>query len=81
VTGNPSEAEIAKGFASNGPPPKFIDQKSFTATSVLDGTNKSEVTSLSLKQPGKYVLFCPLSDRDGGKSHLEEGLLTTVNVK
>ena len=65
----------------NGPPPKFLDQKSFTSTSVLDGTNKSEVTQLSLARPGKYVLFCPLTDRDGGKPHLAEGLLTTVNVK
>ena len=81
VTGNPTKAQIEKAFASNGPPPKFLDQKSFTSTSVLDGTNKSEVTQLSLAKPGKYVLFCPLTDRDGGKPHLAEGLLTTVNVK
>jgi hypothetical protein len=80
VTGNPSKAQLLKAFASNGPPPKFIDRKSFTATSVLDG-GKSEVTSLSLTKPGKYVIFCPLTDRDGGKSHDKEGLLTTVNVK
>jgi hypothetical protein len=80
VTGNPSKAQLLKAFASNGPPPKFIDRKSFTATSVLDG-GKSEVTSLSLAKPGKYVIFCPLTDRDGGKSHDKEGLLTTVNVK
>src|SRR3954447_11218680 len=59
VTGNPSKAQIAKAFERNGPPPKFIDQKSFTSTSVLDGTNKSEVTQLSLAKPGKYVIFCP----------------------
>jgi hypothetical protein len=81
VTGNPTKAQIVKAFASNGPPPKFLDQKSFTSSSVVDGTNKSEVTSLSLAKPGKYVLFCPLTDRDGGKPHLAEGLLTTVNVK
>jgi hypothetical protein len=81
VTGNPSKAQIAKAFERNGPPPKFIDQKSFTSTSVLDGTNKSEVTQLSLAKPGKYVIFCPLTDRDGGKPHLAEGLLTTVDVK
>jgi hypothetical protein len=81
VTGNPSQAEVAKAIASKGPPPKFVDQKSFTSTSVLDGTNKSEVTQLSLIKPGKYVLFCPLTDRDGGKPHVAEGLLTTVNVK
>jgi hypothetical protein len=80
VTGNPSKAEIIKGFASNGPPPKFVDRKSFTSTSVLDA-GKSEVTSLSLTKPGEYVIFCPLTDRDGGKPHLAEGLLTTVNVK
>ena len=81
VTGNPSLAQLQKAFSRQGPPPKFVDQKSFTVTSVLDGTNKSEVTSLSLKKPGQYVLFCPLSDRDGGKSHDQEGLLTKVNVK
>jgi hypothetical protein len=80
VTGNPSKAQLIKAFARNGPPPKFVDQKSFTATSVLDG-GKSEVTSVSLAKPGEYVIFCPLSDRDGGKSHDQEGLLTTVNVK
>jgi plastocyanin len=81
LIGNPSKAQIAKAFARNGPPPKFVDQKSFTSTSVLDGTNKSEVTSLALTKPGEYVIFCPLTDRDGGKSHDQEGLLTTVNVK
>jgi hypothetical protein len=81
VTGKHSQAEIVKAFERNGPPPKFIDQKSFATTSVLDGTNKSEVTQLSLAKPGEYVIFCPLTDRDGGKPHLAEGLLTTVNVK
>jgi hypothetical protein len=80
VTGHPSQAQLLKALKSNGPPPKFIDQKSFTSTSALDG-GKSEVTSLSLAKPGEYVLFCPLTDRDGGKPHLAEGLLTTVNVK
>jgi hypothetical protein len=80
VTGNPSKAQILKGLARNGPPPKFVDRKSFTSTSVLDA-GKSEVTSLSLTKPGEYVIFCPLTDRDGGKPHLAEGLLTTVNVK
>lgn len=80
VTGNPSKAKILDALKQNGPPPKFIDQRSFTSTSVLDG-GKSEVTSLSLAKPGEYVLFCPLSDRDGGKSHDQEGLVTTVNVK
>jgi hypothetical protein len=39
------------------------------------------VTKLELSKPGRYVLFCPLTDREGGKSHDQEGLLTTVEVK
>ena len=80
VTGNPSKADILKSLKTNGKPPKFVDQSSFVGTAVIDG-GKSQVTPLALSKPGKYVLFCPLSDRDGGKPHFAEGLLTTVNVK
>ena len=69
-----------KALSSNGPPPSFVDQKSFTNTSVLDG-GKSEVTTFDLSKPGTYVLFCPFTDREGGKEHFKEGLLTTVTVK
>lgn len=79
VTGNPSMAEIQKALKTQGPPPKFIDQSSFYTTAVLDG-GKAETTPLPFAKPGKYVLFCPLSDRDGGKGHDREGLLTTVDV-
>jgi hypothetical protein len=80
VNGDPSLAKVEKGLSSNGKPPKFIDGSTFTETTVLDG-GKSEVASLNLRKPGRYVLFCPLTDRDGGKPHHEEGLLTKVTVK
>jgi hypothetical protein len=80
VTGHPSDAQIAKALKSNGKPPPFVDQASFTSTAVLDG-GKSEVTSLALRKPGEYVVFCPLTDRDGGKQHDQEGLVTRVTVK
>lgn len=80
VTGNPPEAAIKKALTTNGKPPAFFDQASFTETAVID-SGKSEVVSLSLRKPGQYVLFCPLKDRDGGKSHDQEGLLTKVTVK
>jgi hypothetical protein len=80
VKGNVPLAKIQKGLASNGKPPAFIDGSSFTTTSVLD-SGKSEVTSLGLPKPGQWVLFCPLSDRDGGKPHDQEGLLTKITVK
>jgi hypothetical protein len=81
IKGNPSMAAIIKGLKSNGPPPPFVDQSSFFNTAVLDG-GKAENTQLVARSgPGTYVLFCPLTDRDGGKPHFEEGLLKTVTVK
>jgi hypothetical protein len=80
LKGKVTDAQILKALKSNGPPPPFVDQSSFVSTSVVDG-GKSEVTSLALQKPGEYVVFCPLTDRDGGKSHDQEGLLTRVTVK
>lgn len=80
VKGNPSKAALLKALKSNGKPPGFVDPSSFTTSAVIDG-GKSQVTPVDLQKPGKYVLFCPLSDRDGGKPHFEEGMLKTVTVK
>ncbi len=74
---NPSLAEIEKSFASNGPP-SFADLPTYRTTAVLDG-GRSQVTTVDLKR-GTYVFFCPLTDRDGGKPHFAEGLLTKYTV-
>ena len=79
VTGNPSKAQLLKVFGP-GKPPKFVDQSSFSESAVIDG-GKSQTLQLALKSPGTWVLFCPISDRDGGKPHFKEGLLKTVTVK
>jgi hypothetical protein len=75
----PSLTQIKKDFSTNGPPPPYLDVKNFATTPVLDG-GKSQTLSLDLK-PGKYVFFCPLTDRDGGKPHDQEGLLKFETVK
>jgi hypothetical protein len=80
VKGNPSQAEIIKGLGSNGAPPKFVDQASFSTSAVIDG-GKSQTTPITFTGPGKWVLWCPLTDRDGGKEHFKEGLLKTITVK
>jgi hypothetical protein len=80
LNGDASLAQIKKALATqNGPPPKFVDQTSFYNTSILDG-GLAETTPLPISKPGTYVLFCPLKDREGGKSHEQEGLLTKVKV-
>jgi hypothetical protein len=79
-TGNHSEQELIKALKTNGPPPKYADQATFYNTALDDG-GRTQTTPLTIKKPGKYLMFCPLTDRDGGKEHFEEGMLTTVNVK
>lgn len=78
--GNPTKSQIIKAFKAQGPPPGADMSSPPFFSPVIDG-NKSQVTPLQLSKPGKYILFCPLSDREGGKSHFEEGMLTTVTVK
>ncbi len=73
--------QIKKDFASNGPPPPYIDPTGFQSTAILDG-GLSQTTSLKLQKPGQYIFFCPLTDRDGkGKPHDQEGLLSVETVK
>ncbi len=76
----PPVSQIEKDIASSGPPPSYVDFKGSQSSAVLDG-GESQTTSLELKKPGQYILFCPLTDRDGGKPHFEEGLLKVVTVK
>jgi plastocyanin len=80
VTASKTTAQLVKVLMSNGPPPSYVDSSTQTQTAVLDG-NKSQTTQLVFSKPGIYLLFCHLGDRNGGKPHFAEGLITTVNVK
>lgn len=80
ITGKHSDAQLVKALESNGAPPSYVDQSSATQTAVLDG-GKSLTTTVTFTKPGTYVLYCPLHDRDGGKSHFAEGLIKTITVK
>jgi len=75
---DPSLSEIKKSFSSPRPP-AFAELETLTQTAVLDGGG-SQTTTLDLRK-GTYVFFCPLTDRDGGKPHFEEGLLKKVEIK
>jgi hypothetical protein len=82
ITADVPLSRIVKDLSSerNGPPPSYVDPTVNYQTSTID-SGKSENTSLILTKPGKYVFFCHLRDRDGGKPHFVEGLITTVTVK
>lgn len=76
----PPVDQIKQDFAKNGPPPSYVDANSIQQSAVLDG-GLSQTTHLNLQKPGQYIFFCPLTDRDGGKPHFEEGLLKVETVK
>ncbi|PZR68413.1 MAG: hypothetical protein DLM63_03950 [Solirubrobacterales bacterium] len=82
ITGNPSSAKIIKDLSSNsnGPPPSYIDPSTEIQTAELDN-GKSLSTRVTLSKPGTYLLFCHLRDRNGGKPHYAEGLLSRITVK
>jgi hypothetical protein len=76
----PPLSQIEKDLASNGPPPSYVDANEAQSTAIVDGGG-SQTMTIELKKPGKYIFFCPLMDRDGGKPHFEEGLLKVQTVK
>jgi hypothetical protein len=75
---NPSLDAIKKALQSNAPPPSYVDQSSLVQTAALDG-GKSLTTPLTFAA-GRYVFFCPLTDRNGGKPHFLEGMLKKVTI-
>ncbi len=75
----PPLKEIESDLKKNGPPPAFVDFEDAQATAVIDG-GLSQTLNLDLKKPGEYIFFCPMTDRDGGKPHFEEGLLAVEQV-
>jgi hypothetical protein len=76
----PPLGQIKKDLASNGPPPPYADVANLQSSAILDG-GLSQTTTLDLKKPGQYIFFCPLTDRDGGKPHDQEGLLAVQTVQ
>ena len=73
--------DVKKAFASEeepqGPPP--VDFENAVGTVVIDA-DVAQNTTLELKA-GKYAVVCFLSDRDGGKSHAEKGMLEELTIE
>ena len=75
-------AEAEKFLTSPDPDPTsgpFPPSGSEAATSVLEG-GTSQVITLDLK-PGKYALYCFISDRKGGPPHITKGMISEATVE
>lgn len=61
----------------SGPPP--VDFSKISGTKVIDAGIEQNVT-LELAA-GRYAVICFISDREGGKSHVEKGMIEEVMVE
>lgn len=72
-----AEAAFTSQQEPTGPPP--VDFASAVGTTVIDGGIAQNIT-LDLKA-GNYAVICFLSDRDGGKPHVAQGMIKQLKVE
>jgi hypothetical protein len=72
-------AKDAESFfkANEGKPP--FGEEGTISTAVIEG-GEDQLVTLDLK-PGRYVLFCFISDREGGSPHAIKGMVDEVEVE
>ena len=73
--------DAEKAFSSDEPPkgPPPVDFAKGVGTTVIDGGIAQNI-SLELAA-GKYAVICFLSDRDGGKPHVANGMIEELTVE
>ena len=78
LTGDSTAEDVERAFKSEKGKPPF-DEKGFLSTAVLEG-GEGQLVTLDLK-PGRYVLFCFITDRKGGPPHALKGMVDEVEVR
>jgi hypothetical protein len=78
LTGGNTAKDVEQAFKSEKGKPPF-DEKNFQSTAVLEG-GEGQLVTLDLK-PGRYVLFCFITDRQGGTPHALKGMVDEVEVE
>lgn len=74
-----STAEDAKRFFRNEEPRPPLDEEDAESTPVIEA-GESQLVEIDL-EPGRYVLFCTVSDRKGGYYHSLKGMVEEVEVE
>jgi hypothetical protein len=70
--------DVEKFFKTEkGKPP--ISEKGTRSTAVLEG-GEAQLVTLDL-EPGRYALYCFITDRDGGPPHAFKGMIDEVEVE
>jgi hypothetical protein len=77
LLGDKTAKDVEAAFKSEGKPP--FDEEGFLSTAVVEG-GEGQLVTLDLK-PGRYVLFCFITDRQGGPPHALKGMVDEVEVR
>ncbi len=78
LLGDSTAEDVERYFkAEKGKAP--LDQKSTQSTTVIEG-GESQLVTLDL-EPGRYVFYCFVSDREGGPPHALKGMVDEVEVE
>ena len=72
-----AEQLLTSSRTPSGPPP--LDFSKIVGTKVIDAGIEQNIT-LDLAA-GRYAVICFISDREGGKSHVEKGMIEEVTVE
>jgi plastocyanin len=78
LKGDATAEDIEEFFDKEQGPPPFEEEET-TNTAVVEG-GESQLVTLELKS-GRYALLCFISDRQGGPSHAEKGMVGEVEVE
>lgn len=78
LIGDSTAADVERFFKTEKGKPPFAEEGT-ASTAVIEG-GEGQVVTLDLK-PGRYVLFCFISDRQGGPPHALKGMVDEVEVK
>ena len=78
IKGDATAEDVEKFFKSEeGAPP--LEEKGTKSTAVLEG-GEGQLVTLDL-EPGRYALYCFITDREGGPPHVFKGMVDEVEVE
>ncbi|HET8814028.1 MAG TPA: hypothetical protein VFM51_03645 [Solirubrobacterales bacterium] len=78
IKGDGTVEEVEAAFKEEKGPPPLIE-KGTQATAVLEG-GEGQLVTLDL-EPGRYALYCFITDRQGGPPHALKGMVDEVEVE
>jgi hypothetical protein len=78
IKGDATAEEVEKAFKEEKGPPPLIE-KGTQSTAVLEG-GEAQLVTMDL-EPGRYALYCFITDRNGGPPHALKGMVDEVEVE